>query len=368
MTTFPPVLHQLTDGAAVGDAITDQALAIRSWLREWGIRSELYAAHIHPELTREVRPVATYRPQSADEVVIYHHSIGSPVAELLLARRQPLLLIYHNVTPPEFFSQVDPALANQLREGRAQLVALHPQTCLALGDSPFNTQELEEVGFAHTGVLPIVLDESRYDWPSSPELVSRYRGQGPLLLFVGRLTPNKRQEDLLKLLYFYRRIEPDARLILVGSPWAPAYARWLEDLTRSLGLDGHVDITNHVSQQEMVTYYRLAHLYVSMSEHEGFGKPLVESMYFRLPVLAYAAASVPVTLGGAGVLFHRKDYEALAEVVDLLVKDETLRQRIMARQQERVQHFLPSQVKIALQRYLAQLQTLTPQPTSTQTP
>jgi glycosyltransferase involved in cell wall biosynthesis len=82
-----------------------------------------------------------------------------------------------------------------------------------------------------------------------------------------------------------------------------------------------------------------------MSEHEGFGKPFIESMYLDLPILAYAAGGVPDTLGGVGVLFHHKDYEALAEVVDILVRDVHLRQRIIARQRERVQMFLEPQVR-----------------------
>jgi glycosyltransferase involved in cell wall biosynthesis len=77
-----------------------------------------------------------------------------------------------------------------------------------------------------------------------------------------------------------------------------------------------------------------------MSEHEGFGKPLVESMMFDLPVVAFAAGAVPETLGGAGVLFHRKDCEALAELIDLLLGDEALRRRIVARQRDQVERFL----------------------------
>jgi glycosyltransferase involved in cell wall biosynthesis len=89
-----------------------------------------------------------------------------------------------------------------------------------------------------------------------------------------------------------------------------------------------------------------------MSEHEGFGKPLIESMYFGLPVLAYAAAGVPETLGGAGVLIRKKDYEALAELVDIIVKDEALRNRIVARERERVKEFLEPSVRWKWEQYL----------------
>ena len=157
---------------------------------------------------------------------------------------------------------------------------------------------------------------------------------------MGRLVPNKRQEDVIRLLHYYRRFEPTARLFLVGTPWMQAYTEWLQELTQELKLDDAVVFTGGVSQRDLVTYYQLADLYVSMSEHEGFGKPLIESMYLGLPVLAYAAAGVPGTLGGSGILFRQKNHEALAELVDILVSDDALRERIITRQQERARCFL----------------------------
>lgn len=348
-------LHQFTEGVTIGDAISDQAFAVRSWLREAGFVSDIYAVHIHAALAKEVRPALSYHPQPDEQYVIYKHSIGSTLAEQLLALPLRFLLVYHNITPPEFVQGVDPALARQFQQGRDQLVLLRERTDLALADSPFNEAELRAAGFTPTGVLPITLTESQYQAPNSAELVEQLRQRHPLLLFVGRLTPNKRQEDLLKLFYYYRRIEPNATLALVGSKWLPAYSRWLQELARSLGLTDHVIITDHVSHEEMLTYFRTADLYVSMSEHEGFGKPLIESMYLGLPVLAYAATSVPGTLGGAGVLFHEKNYEALAEMVDWLIKDTALRQRIITRQHARVQAFLAPQVKQQWEQYLQRL-------------
>jgi glycosyltransferase involved in cell wall biosynthesis len=95
----------------------------------------------------------------------------------------------------------------------------------------------------------------------------------------------------------------------------------------------------------LVTYYRLADLYVSMSEHEGFGQPFIESMYLGLPILAYAAAAVPDTLGRSGVLFRRKTYEPLAELVDICIRDGELRRRIMDVQRERASLFLEPRVR-----------------------
>jgi glycosyltransferase involved in cell wall biosynthesis len=281
--------------------------------------------------------------------------VGSPVAEWLLGRPQRLILVYHNVTPARFFDRLSPALARQMALGRVQLVALRPRAELALADSPYNERELREAGYAETGVLPIVLDAGQYALPSNEELMARYREAGPVLLFVGRLVPNKKQEDLIRLLYCYRRIEPQAQLLLVGAPWLATYERALREYARALGLADAVTVLGRVSQQDLVTCYRLAAAYVSMSEHEGFGKPLIESMYLELPVLAYAAGAVPDTLGGAGILFRHKHYEALAEMLDIMRTDDNLRRRIIARQWARVEAFSESSVRAKWAAFLSQV-------------
>ena len=249
-------------------------------------------------------------------------------------------------------------LASQLLSGREQLQDIRPYVRLALGASNYSEEELREAGFENTGVLPIVLNESAYNIAVDKQLQANLRDSRPTLLFVGRVAPNKRQEDLVKLLYYVRQILPRARLILVGSLTAQGYVRWLQQFIDRNGLTGAVTLTGHVTQQEMVTYYKSADLFVSMSEHEGFGKPLIESMYLELPVLAYSAAAIPSTTGDAGVLFTRKEFEPLSEMVRILYKDQELRQRVIDTQTRRVQAFLEPNVKQQFKGYLTQLNLL----------
>ncbi len=351
---LPTTLHQLLVGATPGDAITDQALLLRQWLREWGVQSDIFAEHIHPHVDGEIRPFIQYRPTN-QPWVIYHHSIGSDLADALLTRPQQIILIYHNVTPPEFFDHIDPAWAARAARGQAQTATLRAHTALALADSAYNARELEKVGYEETAVLPITLNTKAYDLPSNPELVASLAQKRPLLLFVGRIAPNKRQEDLIKLLYYYRRIRPQAHLLLLGDRWVVGYDKWLESLVADWGLADGVTLLGKVSQTDLVTCYREADLYVSMSEHEGFGKPFIESMYHDLPILAYSAASVPDTLAEAGVQFQQKDFERLAELVDILVSDSALRQRLIVKQQQRLQQFLPQTAARIFQEQLATL-------------
>jgi glycosyltransferase involved in cell wall biosynthesis len=320
-----------------------------------GYISEIFAEHIHPSLVAEVRPMSAFRPRPEEKYVIYHHSIGSTVVDRLLATSLGIILAYHNVTPPEFFAGTDPALAKQMVQGREQLAALRKRTALALPVSPYNAQELLEAQFRNTHVLPLVLDESCYRLSPGNALRDPLGLAGPRLLFVGRLVPNKKQEDLIKLLHFYRRIRPQAHLVLVGDAWLVSYAQWLHEFARDLNLHDSVVFAGHVSQMDLVAHYAYADVYVSMSEHEGFAKPIVESMYMGLPVMAYGSAGVPGTLGGAGVLFHEKEYEALAEMVDMLVHNPDLRRRVISRQRNRAESFLEPQVRHTFERLMAEV-------------
>ncbi len=331
-------LHQLLHGTAPGDAITDQALLVRAWLRELGFASELYAEHVHPALADDVRPAAALRLR-ADGWVVLHHSIGSPLVDALTAARARVLLIYHNVTPPAFVANADPALGRQLALGERQLTELRALTPCALADSAFNESHLVAAGFPRTGVLPIALSDRTLAVTPDAGALAALRERQPLLLFAGRLVPNKKQEHLVDLLRHVRRIHPGAQLALVGSPWLPAYDQWLRDVVRDAGLARAVVFSGHVTQAQYLAHFHAAGVYVSMSEHEGFGKPLVEGMRLGVPLLAYAAPGVAETVGDAGILFRHKQMDAIAELVDIVLNDNLLRARMIARGHARAERF-----------------------------
>lgn len=345
-------LHQFLTGATAGDAITGQALLIQRWLREAGYESEIYAWHLHDSMATAARPMSTYRRARGETRGIYHHSIGSDVPEFLVGRDLRLILIYHNITPPGFFENSDPLRAYLARQGIAQLKMLQPLTELALADSHYNEQDLRRDGFTATAVLPICLQAERY----GSALVERPIGPGPCLLFVGRLAPNKRQEDLVKLLFFLRRIHPQARLSLVGDRWEMGYDRWVEQLAADLNVADGLELTGKVSHEALLAHYRSADLYMSMSDHEGFGVPLIESMLLGLPVVAYGSTAVPETMGDAGVVFHRKEFEPLAELIAMLYEDKPLRRRIVERQGIRAQDFLEPRVRRQFFSHLEQIE------------
>ena len=347
-------VHQLVPNLAFGDAISQQALTLRRIFRQAGLRSEIYAEHVDVQLRGEARPYRRLREEQGEQApVLFHFSIGSEVTDYYRQLPNPRLLGYHNITPAGFFHGVNEQVAAHCARGREELKSLKAHSRAAVADSEFNRSELAALGFANTTVLPIVLDPERYALRPVRRLQG-YRDDGHVnFLHVGRLVPNKRIEDLLKVFYFYRkRIHLDSRLFLVGIDTdMEIYSFALRQMIHDLGLSG-VAFPGRVSQRELVTYYRLAHVYLCMSEHEGFCVPLVEAMHFGVPVIAYAAGAVPETLGDAGALVTRKDFVEIAELASLLCGDGELREAMIAAGRERARQFLPEAVAPVLWRLL----------------
>lgn len=353
-------VHQITYGMMRGDAISTHVLEIDARLRAWGYETAIYAQHIAPELAGRVQPDRAFAPfvAAAQDLIIFHYSIYSPNTRLFRAARGRKLLIYHNITPPEFFDNWDPQQAALCELGRQTLRTLC-DCDLALGDSDYNRRELVEAGFPEdrTGVLPILFGPDRFGGEPDGSLLDQLRSTGAVhWLTVGRVVPNKALEDVVRVFYLYTRyIQPKAHLHIVGSRYIAAYDAALAELIADLGLIDQVSLVNRVNDDALAAYYRAAHLYLCASQHEGFCVPLVESMHFGVPILARAATAVPETLGTAGVLFTKLGYEAAAEMAHLLATDVALRSRVIAHQQARVIELGPDKAEAALRAALRRL-------------
>lgn len=346
-----PALHR-------GDAIGDSARLMRDAFRAWGHTADVYALELDADLEGDGRRYADWQPGGADDVVILHFALPSPLSPAFREQRGRRVLLHHNITPPEYFEGWDDELARICRIGREELGELAPHCSLGLADSEFSRRELEALGVARTGVLPICLDFERYREPANPVLRRMLDDGAANLLFVGRLAPNKRPEDLIRLASYWRRfLSQDVRVVLVGKPpRRRAYLDALQALAYEEGFTpSEVMFLGHVTHPELLACYQAARVFVSMSEHEGFGVPLVESMLMRVPVLAYSAAAVPHTLGGAGVQFTAKRLAEVAELAHGLASDEPLRASVLAGQDRRLEAFAPSRVLGSLRSYVESL-------------
>jgi glycosyltransferase involved in cell wall biosynthesis len=336
------VINQWVPAAHRGDAVGDSARRVRDLLRAMGHQSELYALTIDEDLRNDVRVFSD--PGSArGELTIFHYALPSPMTEPFAALPGGRILQYHNITPAHFFAPYDANLFRLAVIGRGELSTLVGRVDLALGDSEYNRRELEDLGFESTGVMPIAVSLDRITLGEPVPAIDRMLDDGLTnFLFVGRIAPNKRIEDHIRLAEHYKRyIDADYRFIFVGRyDGVPRYYATIRALIAQYRMptDRFV-FTGAVPDRELAAYYRWASVYISLSEHEGFCVPLLEAMAAGVPILAYAAGAVPDTLGGAGVAFAPKDLEHAAELLGCLAYDDALRAPVIAGQRRRLQAF-----------------------------
>ena len=340
-------IHQILPFLAYEDAIGNHVLEIRRWLRQWGYRSEIFVEGCDTPLTKECHPYEEYKNfSSAENLLILHYSVGGSVNRYVRQVPDQVVIYYHNITPAHFFYQSNGHLARQLAEARRDLKVLAGKVP-AIADSPYNALELKELGFKILGIVPPVLALGRLNvGPSksiSIQVTPRFtKPEGYHdWLFVGRIVPNKCIQDIIKSFYYYHTwIDSQSRLLLVGgTEIAQTYFDEIQHLVKQLNFSQSVIFTGHVTDQELVSIYHTTDLYVSMSEHEGFGVPIVEAMYCGIPVLAYASTSVPDTMGNAGILIQKKNYSVIAELAYEMICNPGFRARLVQTGKERVKNF-----------------------------
>ena len=352
------IINQWVPAAHDGDAIGGSARRVRDLLRSMGHESELYALTIDDDLKRDVRPFGDVGARRGD-VTIFHYALPSPMTAAFAALDSGRVLQYHNVTPAEYFAPYDPALFRLASLGRQELATLVGHVDLALGDSEYNRRELDDLGFGPTGVFPVAVDTARVTRPVRLPALERILDDGLVnFLFVGRIAPNKKIEDHIRLAEIYKRyIDAYYRFIFVGRfDVVPRYYSMIRALMSEYRfLNDRFVFTGPVPDQELAVYYRHAAVYVSLSEHEGFCVPLVEAMAADVPVMAYTAAAVPDTLGGAGVQFAPKDLEFAAELLGQLAFDDAVRADVIAGQRRRLADFGDARITRELSAVIHQL-------------
>ena len=362
---------QLLPAAHTGDATGNSALYLAAALREVGYEAAVHALTIDEGMRGSVHPLEALAAPGPADLTLLHFAIPSPLSKLLLKTDGTRAIVYHNLTPPEMLLPLCPEVARLTKIGRDQLVELARSggVDLAIGVSEYNTADLARVGFSSTTTLPLPIDLARYDVESEPVLAEQLAWPGQVFLTVGRLSPNKRIEDFLRIAAYYNRyVHSSSRFYIVGGGTGlGAYTTALMDLYRQLELNNRVMFLGRVSHRDLVTLYRAADAYLCTSAHEGFCAPLIEAMHFGVPILARHAAAIPETLGNAGVTYSDDDPARVAEALWVLADDQLLRGQLRRNAQRRIAGFSPEAV---IPRWITALAELSgrPAPASSSAP
>ncbi len=319
----------LMEGDAVGndvtgmrDALAAQGYDVRLFAGRWE-----YSGLVYPET--EIKAFLSDR----HDLLIYHYSTGYDEG-LKLLRELPVRRVvkYHNVTPPRFYVGVSSEYTNACKMGRAQLAAIaQVPGVIYWSDSAFNAQELANLGIseANNRILPpFHYIEAIHNIPADLKIIDRYSDGVINLLMVGRIAPNKGYAALLDTFNLYHKTyNHNSRLILVGKsdPRIERYNTALQSQIKQYSLENSVIMPGSVSLAELKAYYLTAHVFMLMSEHEGFCVPLVEAMSMKLPIVAYQSTGVAGTLGKAGILWPSINSALFAGSINCIVNDESVR-------------------------------------------
>lgn len=334
-------IYQLSQEVTYGDAISNEIFAIDDILKENKFETGIYAHNITcKKIKNKVMPISMLSSiLKEDDVIIYHLSIGTELTYWFKKAKCKKILIYHNITPSCYFEKYSKEMAEITRFGRQSISDLVNSVDFVLADSEYNKKELIEKGFNNVEVMPVIMNFSDYEKQPDKATIEKYSDGKKNILFVGRLAPNKRQEDvILSFEYYKKNIDKNSRLILVGSYSIHVYVERLKALPLQLELDD-VIFTGHVSFNELLAYYKIADVFLCMSEHEGFCVPLLESMYFDVPIIALGKSAIPDTLGESGIVFYEKDYARIGELMRIVLNDSAVRKNIIEKQKNRLSYY-----------------------------
>lgn len=336
---------QIANVLDYGDGVSNSIISLAALIRELGYETETYTKWSNEKVAEHTDSIKNYKAKN-DDILLVHYSGKSEIIDEIKKYKCKKVLIYHNVTPPEFFSN-QKHLREHCEYGIQEVIDIREMFDYALADSNFNKMDLESYGYKDVVELPILINgDELKKFKISNKIVAENKNQ-EIFLFVGRVVSNKKHDDIVEIFeHYYNNFSKNSKLIFVGNDKSDM--SYLEELKRKisrLNCKNNIEFTGMVSESELYTYYRIADIFVCMSEHEGFCIPLVESMLFEIPIVAYNSTGVPHTMNGSGALVLKKDFKEIASLCNVIINDEYVKNEIINKQLERANYFSRENIK-----------------------
>lgn len=342
-----------------GDAVGNDVIAVQEALKNQGFVTAIFAKTIHTKIEKGIAYKINALPKLRDtDIILYHFASEDSLTEMLKTVPCKVILRYHNVTPPNFFKGFDVSAERNTKVGLKQIAGLSEIVDYGMVVSDYNKSDLEQMGYTcPIDVVPILVQFNDYKKAPSKEIIEKYNDGITNLVFVGRMAPNKKVEDVISAFHKYKSMyDKSARLFLVGNyREEDKYFQFLQKHIKKLQVED-VIFPGHIPFDEILAYYSIADVFLCMSEHEGFCVPLVEAMFFNVPILAYNSTAIPSTLGGSGVLIDVKDFDMISSKIHDIVTDGELKDYILEKQRNRLKDFdheiIEIQIKNCLEKIL----------------
>lgn len=340
-------IHLVSTNIFERDAVGNFVLGLHRLFRANEIPCQLYASQFDPALRETIRHTCElFDRATEDDVVLVNFSIFEPWLPRLAQLSAKKILYFHNITPARFLQVYDAEYANHCTDGLEQLEHL-PNFDALMANSTSSARVLQAAasdddsqrGSEVTVGPPIVGPKA---WHNVAAEEVSLPPQTTKLLYVGRIAPHKRIEDLFALFESYRKLDPDSALLIVGTTHFEGYIGFLRYLLNNeyAGLKQDIHFLESVTDGQLKTLYQTCDAFVTMSEHEGFCVPVVEAMTFDKPVFAYANQAVLETLERSGRVFYAKDFDAIAADLRSVLTTSWKQRSVTATQRERMKQII----------------------------
>jgi L-malate glycosyltransferase len=330
-------VHQLLTSIVPGDAISGYAFFLQDLLRKEGFESEIFGENVAAELLERCKPLGVFNKyDSPDNILFVHYSIASSAMLGVPKFLGKKVIFYHNVTPYQYFVDINPLAAFHCLRGVTDLHRIAGSISAGVAFSEFSMQDLKKAGISRVTQLPLRVTFNPSKHLMDPVTLKMQDQRRKRVLMVGRLAPNKKIEDALRIVSLVRNVQ----LILIGSSVSSRpYYYALREMAQQLKV--HCEFAGHVSPEDLHTYFRTADALLVTSEHEGFCLPILEAFQYQVPVIARAAGAIPETTGGGAILFDESEpRESVALLLERVLQDHELRSAITKKASQVLQEHL----------------------------
>lgn len=340
------VIYQVMNTLVLGDGVSSIVLDYDKMFKSYGQATQIignYASESLEHLSKQIHEIQF----TAADTIIYHYCGHCEWAEYINSIEGPKKIVFfHNITTPHFFKEGSNEYLSVVYGFQQAPLLSNFDYYVALSDYSFKILEQLIPKKLNGLTIPNLVDKQIIESkPFNEVLLSQLKSKHPFhIIFVGRLVPHKKQTDILRLLNQFKTSYNDNFHLSIIGGGMESYIAEINQLIKKYNLTKNVTVTGKISDVDLYAYYRSASVFVSMSEHEGFGIPLAESMVFQLPVLAYGITAIPETVGDNGCIFYEKDYAAISTILLKLQKDNKFREDVLIKQNNQLKKYTKSNI------------------------
>lgn len=335
-------IDQITSSLNYEDGSTNIIINMQKILKLMGFNSNIYVEDSKPQLVFETLDCNLLKDNI--DGIIYHFLPTSKSSCPIQDLNTKLKIMYcHAITPINNFSDYYRKILHA--RGKEKLKSLKNTIDLVITNSRSSKHELNDLGYQRIIVLPPPINLKDYAREPNPHLLEMYKDDYTNILFVGEISSNNRQLDILNVFnYYHKRINRKSRLFFIGNYLGHmSYYRKIIELMNELHIH-NVFITGLVSFTQLLAYYRLSDVFLSMSEHTEYFTPLIEAIHFRVPVIAYHSSVAQEIMGEAGEWIVDKDVREVSRIIDQVVSDKKKRRELILRQSKKIVDYHPDRI------------------------